>query len=191
MFLWDGFRWRCDQCIRFSRPFSSPLHSISSVFNSISSGEAYSRQILSSTSSYCHSHSVFFNQIKKFSIQIRQLSLKFVCVARRVRNVGSNSSFLRTNSVFCHSNSPSVIGPLHLGDEFDWNFDENNVNRQNCFCCLVLSYCDRRIWIAVDENGWQSTKLNDNVSKLNDQRRNWIEHSHIPECPGRNWKHIF
>ena len=26
----------------------------------------------------------------------------------------------------------------------------------------MLSYCDRRIWIAIDENGWQSTKLNDN-----------------------------
>ena len=39
-----------------------------------------------------------------------------------------------------------------------------NANRRNWFCCLVLSYCDRRIWIAVDENGWQSTKLNDNVS---------------------------
>ena len=66
-----------------------------------------------------------------------------------------------------------------------------NANRRNCFCCLVLSYCDRRIWIAVDENGWQSTKLNDNVSKLIDQRQNWNEHSHIPECPGRNWKRIF
>ena len=30
---------------RFSRPFSSPLHSISSIFNSISSGEAYCVQI--------------------------------------------------------------------------------------------------------------------------------------------------
>ena len=28
----------------------------------------------------------------------------------------------------------------------------------------MLSYCERRIWIAVDENRWQSTKLNDNVS---------------------------
>ena len=63
-----------------------------------------------------------------------------------------------------------------------------NADRRNC---LVLSYCDRRIWIAIDENWWQSTKLNDNVSKLIDQRRNWNEHSHIPECPGRNWKHIF
>ena len=28
-----------------------------------------------------------------------------------------------------------------------------------------------------------STKLNDNVSKLIDQRRNWNEHSYIPEYP--------
>ena len=53
-----------------------------------------------------------------------------------------------------------------------------NANRRNCFCCFVLSYCDRRNWIAVDENGWQSTKLNNSVSKLIDQRRNWNEHSH-------------
>ena len=43
----------------------------------------------------------------------------------------------------------------------------------------------------IDENGWQSTKLNDNVSKFIYQRRNRNEHSHIPECPGRNWKHFF
>ena len=69
-----------------------------------------------------------------------------------------------------------------------------NANRRNwfcCECCLVLNYCARRIWIAIDENGWQITKLYDNVSKLIDQRRNWNEHSHIPECPGRKWKHIF
>ena len=65
-----------------------------------------------------------------------------------------------------------------------------NANRRNWFCCLVLSYCDRWIWIAIDESGWQNTKLNDNVLKLIDQRRNWNEHSHIAECPGRNWKHI-
>ena len=71
--------------------------------------------------------------IRVLSINVKNSAFKFVnchwnsivCVARRVRNVGSNSSFLRTNSVFCHSNSPSVIGPLTLGDEFNWNFDEN------------------------------------------------------------------
>ena len=86
-----------------------------------------------------HSHSFYVNQIKNFSIQILQLSLKFFCVARRVRNVGSNSSFLRTNSVLCHSNSSSVIGPLHLGIEI---LTKMNANRRNWFCSLVLSYCD-------------------------------------------------
>ena len=40
-----------------------------------------------------------------------------------------------------------------------------NANRQNWFCSLVLSFCDRRIWIAIDENaGWQTKhELNDNV----------------------------
>ena len=51
------------------------------------------------------------------------------------------------------------------------NFKEMNANRRNWFCCLVLSYCDRQIGIAVDENGWQSTNLNDNVSKLIYQKR--------------------
>ena len=123
----------------------------------------------------------------KFNIQIRQLSLKFACVAKRVKNVESNSSFFRTNSLFCHSNSSSVIGPLHLGGKFDWKWmtiDEIS------FCCLVLSYCDRRIWIAVDENGWQARNWMTMFQKLINQRQNWNEQSHIPECPGRNWKHI-
>ena len=38
-----------------------------------------------------------------------------------------------------------------------------NAKRRHCLCCLVLSYCDRRIWITVDENAWQITNLNDNV----------------------------
>ena len=37
--------WKGQMYYRFSRPFSSPLHSISSIFNSISSGEAYCVQI--------------------------------------------------------------------------------------------------------------------------------------------------
>ena len=37
-------------------------------------------------SSNCYSHSFFVNQILKFSIQSRQLSLKFVSVAKRVTN---------------------------------------------------------------------------------------------------------
>ena len=60
---------------RFSRPFSSPLHSISSIFNSISSAEAFCVQILSSISSNSHSYSFFVNRVKKTK-QIRQLSLK-------------------------------------------------------------------------------------------------------------------
>ena len=47
---------------RFSHPFLSHLQSISSIFNSISSGEAYRVQILSSISSNCHSY-LFVNQI--------------------------------------------------------------------------------------------------------------------------------
>ena len=50
---------------------------------------------------------------------------------------------------------------------------------------------DRRIWIVFEENGWQRTKLNDNVSKLIDQRRNWNEYSHIPECPRTKLENTF
>ena len=35
-----------------------------------------------------------------------------------------------------------------------------NANRWNCFCCLVLSYCDRRIWIELTKTG--------------DKARNWM-----------------
>ena len=75
---------------RFSRTFSSPFHSISSVFNSISSGDSFCVQILSSISSHCHSYSSIVNQIQTFGIEIRQLSLKFVSAAKRVRNVRIN-----------------------------------------------------------------------------------------------------
>ena len=72
---------------RFSRTISSPLHSISSIFNSISSGEAYSLQILSSILSNCHSHSFFVNQIFK------------------------NSAFKIVN---CHWNSSVSLGELGM-----------------------------------------------------------------------------
>ena len=36
-----------------------------------------------------------------------------------------------------------------------------------------------------------ATKFNDDVSKLIDERRNWNEHSHIAECPGRNIESTF
>ena len=67
----------------------------------------------------------FVNQILKFSIQIRQLSLKFVSVAKRVTNARIKFVILSNKFIICHSNSSSVIGPLHQGDDFDWNFDEN------------------------------------------------------------------
>ena len=109
-----------------------------------------------------------------------------------LRMQGSNSSFFQTNSLFCHSIRQVLLGLYIWETILIETLTKMNANRRNWFCCLVLSYCDRRIWIAVDENGWQSTKLNGNVSKLIDQRRNWNEHSHIPEGPGRNyWKHIF
>ena len=118
-----------DNWYRFSRPFSSPLHSILS-------GEAYCKfkSKVHWWSSNCHSHAIDVLSInfKMFSIQIRQLSLKFVCVARRVRNVGSNSSI---KLVISNMGKFSILSfkfvkcyfgcPLHLGDEFDWNFDEN------------------------------------------------------------------
>ena len=45
--------------------------------------------------------------------------------------------------------------------------------------------------LQLTKMGEKGTKLNDNVSKLINKRRNLNEYSHISECPGRNWKHIF
>ena len=78
-------------------------------------------------------------KFRQIVIHIRFLSMKFNNSAfkfvnchwnssqslRELRMQGSNSSFFQTNSLFCHSNSSDVIGPLHLGDDFEWNFDEN------------------------------------------------------------------
>ena len=70
--------------------------------------------------------------IRFLSIKFKNSSFKFVnchwnssLSLSELRMQGSNSSFFQTKSLFCHSNSSGVIGPLHLGDEFDWNFDEN------------------------------------------------------------------
>ena len=127
------------------------------------------------------------------------MSLKFVSAAKRVRNGRIKFVIFQTNSLFCHSYSSSVIWAFiitalyHISRTRFWVklWRKMNANRRNWFCCLVLSYCDRRIWIAINENWWQSTKLNDHVSKLIDQRWDWNEHSHIPECPGRNWFFFF
>ena len=126
---------------RFSRPFLSPLHSISSIFNSISSGEAYCVRILSSISSNCHSYSESFfviQMLKKWSLQIRQLSLKFVSQSLPLSELGmlgSDSSFfflLQTNSLFCHSNSSSVIWAFISGRRFLSDFlTKINANRRN------------------------------------------------------------
>ena len=88
-------------------------------------------------------------------------------VTKRVRNVGSNSSFFRTNSLFCHTNSSSVIGSLHLGDEFDWNFDEFNAKRRNWFCCLVLRLT------VTDEFELQLTKTGDKARNWMTMFQNW------------------
>ena len=80
-------------------------------------------------------------QFRQIVIHIRFSSIKFNNSAFKFVNCdwnsslslselqmqGSNSSFFQTNSLFCHSNSSGVIGRLHLGDDFDWNFDENEM----------------------------------------------------------------
>ena len=55
-----------------------------------------------------------------------------------------------------------------------------NAKRQNCFGCHVLSDCDRRTWIAVDNNVWKITTSVVHYAKMINQRRNWNEHWHIP-----------
>ena len=154
---------------RFSRPFSSPLHSISSIFNSISSGEAYCVQILSSISSNCHSHSFFVNQIKKFSIHTRQYFIVTEICPCRLASYECNDQIrhsFKQIHYFVIQIRQVLLGLYIWETMLIETLTKMNANRRKCFCCLVLSYCDRRIWIAVDENGWQSTKLNHNVFKI-------------------------
>ena len=174
------------QSNRFSRPFSSSLHSILSILNSISSGEAYCIQILSSISSNCHSYSFFVKPTIKHS------NSSIVSAAKRVRNARIKFIILSINCTILSFKFVNCYMGLYVWETIlSETLTKMNANRRNWICCLVLSYCDRRIWIAIDENGCQSTKLNDYVSKLIDQRRDWNKHSHFPECPGRNWTHIF
>ena len=108
---------------RFSRPFSSPLHSISSIFSSSSSGEAHCVQILSSISSNCHSYSLLFNKKKKLSIQIRQLSLKNrLCREVRVRNAWIKLVIFSNKFIILSFKFVKCYGPLYLGDDFEWKF---------------------------------------------------------------------
>ena len=56
---------------------------------------------------------------------------------------------------------------------------------------FVKCYMGLYVWETIlSETLTKMNKLNDNVSKLIDKRRNWNEHSHSPECPGQNWKRI-
>ena len=120
------------------------------------------------------------------------MSLNFVSAAKRVRNARLKFIIFSNKLIILSFKFVKCYMGLYIWETIlSETLTKMNANRRNWFCCLVLSYCDRRIWIAIDENGWQSTKLNDNVSKVIDQRRNWNEYSYIPEFLGRNWKHIF
>ena len=168
--------------IGFSRPFSSPLHSISSIFNSISSEEAYCVPAFKSK--------VQFRQIV---IHIRVLSIKFNNSAVKFVNChwnsslslselrmqamqGSNSSFFQTNSLFCHSNSSGVIEPLHLGDDFGLRLGRKWMPIDE------IAFAVSCLATVTDEFELQLTKTGDKArnwmamfSKLIYQRRNWNE----------------
>ena len=53
------------------------------------------------------------------------------------------------------------------------------------------SYCDRRIWIAVDENGWQSTKLSDECFKIDRPKTKLKRAFAHSRGSGTKWKTYF
>ena len=104
-------------------------------------------------------------QFRQIVIHIRFLSIKFNNSAFKfvnchwnsslslseLRMQGSNSSFFQTNSSFCHSNSSGVIGPLHLGDDFDWNVDENERQQTK----LILLSRAKLLWPTNLNSSWR------------------------------------
>ena len=178
---------------RFSRPFSSPLHSISSIFYSISSREAYCVQILSSISSNCHSYSFLVNKIEKFSIQIRQLSLKFVSAAKRVTNARIKFVMFSNKFIILTFKFVKYYWAFTSGRRFwmklwrKWTpIDEIN---------FAVS-CSATV---TDEFEFQLTKTGDKARNWMTMFQNWSTKDEIEtsirtfhaECPGRNWKHMF
>ena len=171
-FFWGGD----NRYIRFPRSFWSPHHSSTSIFNSVSSGEAYCVQILSSISSNCHSHSSFVNQIKNLSIQICQLSLKVVSTAKWVRKLGSNSSFLGTNSLFCYSNSSSVVGLYIWEMILSETLTKMNANRRNWVCTLPSRV---QLFTVTDEFELQLTKTDNVAQNWMTLFQNWLTKDEI------------
>ena len=121
-------------------------------------------------------------QFRQIVIHIRFLSINFkisafkfvnchwnsyVSLLKWVRNVGSNSSFFRTYSLFCHSNSSSVIGPLRLGDEFDWTLWQKWRPIDEIVFPVLCSAT------VTDEFDLQLTKTSDNARNWMTMFQNW------------------
>ena len=85
-------------------------------------------------------------------------------------------------------------GSLYLGDDFERNYDKNYCQ----YTKLVLLSRAQLLWPTNLKCNWRKRRWIDKarnwmtiyISKLIDQKRNWNEHSHIPECPVQNWKQI-
>ena len=144
---------------RFSRPFSSPLHSISSIFKSISSSEAHCVQILSSISSTCHSYLFFVHQI-----QIHQLSLKFISAAKQVRNAWIKFVTFSNKLIILSFKFVKCYMGLYIWETIWVKLRQKWMPIDEIYYVVSCS--------ATVTDGWQSTKLND-VSKLINQKRNW------------------
>ena len=104
------------------------------------------------------------------------------CVDRRVRNVGSSSSFLRTFSMMSFK-IVDLLGHSTPGRRI-WLKLSNRMPIDE----IVFDYLVQLLWPMKTGCTWNRMTL---CAKLIDQRRNCYEHSHIPECPGRNWNHNF
>ena len=102
------------------------------------------------------------------------VKLDFVFVQQIYNNVYSNSFPGMDNDLCCLTILNKTMTKM-------------NTKRWNCSRCHVLSDCDKRIWIVIDDSIWKITKLIGQYAKMIDQRQNWNKIWHIPGFSGRNW----
>ena len=172
---------------RFSRPFSSPLHSILENVFSISSRTLWNVRMLVPISS-------LVDQFWNIVFQFRALSPAFV-------NFNSNSSVTVAehetakaisywhsfSSKFQSKSSPRCKGSITL-DEFEWQNNEFVWKNDEFDPSIPNSLSDR------DEFQWQLTNLDADIFNLIDKKRmwmtiwqNWTLDLNAVRFSGRNW----
>ena len=146
----DEIEWRCDEngrenlgIYRFSRPFSSPLHSILENVFSISSRTLWNVRMLVSISFLVDQCWNIVISILCFVTRFRQLQFKFVCHSSWARDSKSNFVYWHSfSSKFQSKTSPRCKGPITL-DELEWQNTEFAWKNDEFDPCIRNSLCDR------------------------------------------------